>query len=173
MSRARKLRQWRGCTNREDGCTGRGAEDRRLSRLQNVDGDRTPGLALMQCAAGTCDPPYFSMTLTTDAAIPLERTRQPPRARSYSPAIGPPVRFTWDTTRGRSGLASPLQNENQQTLLIADLQALTDHAGRPRDVRENVLGVALDYPPPASTHLSRRSSCSRRSPRSPSSQCCI
>jgi tryptophanyl-tRNA synthetase len=38
-----------------------------------------------------------------------------------------------------------LQNENQQTLLIADLQALTDHAGRPRDVRENVLGVALDY----------------------------
>ena len=38
-----------------------------------------------------------------------------------------------------------LQSENQQTLLIADLQALTDHAGRPRDVRENVLGVALDY----------------------------
>jgi tryptophanyl-tRNA synthetase len=38
-----------------------------------------------------------------------------------------------------------LQSENKQTLLIADLQALTDHAGRPRDVRENVLGVALDY----------------------------
>ena len=38
-----------------------------------------------------------------------------------------------------------LQNENQQTLLIADLQALTDHAGRPRDVRRNVLEVALDY----------------------------
>jgi tryptophanyl-tRNA synthetase len=38
-----------------------------------------------------------------------------------------------------------LQNENQQTLLIADLQALTDHAGRPRDVRQNVLEVALDY----------------------------
>ena len=38
-----------------------------------------------------------------------------------------------------------LQNEHQQTLLIADLQALTDHAGRPRDVRRNVLEVALDY----------------------------
>ncbi|HEY5439960.1 MAG TPA: tryptophan--tRNA ligase, partial [Gemmatimonadaceae bacterium] len=32
-----------------------------------------------------------------------------------------------------------------QTILIADLQALTDHAGRPRDVRQNVLEVALDY----------------------------
>jgi tryptophanyl-tRNA synthetase len=38
-----------------------------------------------------------------------------------------------------------LQKENQQTLLIADLQALTDNAGRPRDVRRNVLEVALDY----------------------------
>ena len=38
-----------------------------------------------------------------------------------------------------------LQNEHQQTLLIADLQALTDHSGRPRDVRRNVLEVALDY----------------------------
>jgi len=43
------------------------------------------------------------------------------------------------------GLVHSLQNENQQTLLIADLQALTDHAGRPRDVRQNVLEVALDY----------------------------
>jgi tryptophanyl-tRNA synthetase len=38
-----------------------------------------------------------------------------------------------------------LQNVHQQTILIADLQALTDHAGRPRDVRRNVLEVALDY----------------------------
>lgn len=38
-----------------------------------------------------------------------------------------------------------LQDIHQQTLLIADLQALTDHAGRPRDVRRNVLEVALDY----------------------------
>ena len=38
-----------------------------------------------------------------------------------------------------------LQNQHQQTLLIADLQALTDHSGRPRDVRRNVLEVALDY----------------------------
>ena len=38
-----------------------------------------------------------------------------------------------------------LQDVHQQTILIADLQALTDHAGRPRDVRQNVLEVALDY----------------------------
>lgn len=38
-----------------------------------------------------------------------------------------------------------LQEVHQQTILIADLQALTDHAGRPRDVRRHVLEVALDY----------------------------
>jgi len=38
-----------------------------------------------------------------------------------------------------------LQHANVQTLLIADLQALTDHAGRPWSVRDNVLEVALDY----------------------------
>lgn len=38
-----------------------------------------------------------------------------------------------------------LQDVHQQTILIADLQALTDHASRPRDVRQHVLEVALDY----------------------------
>src|SRR6185503_331902 len=38
-----------------------------------------------------------------------------------------------------------LQRDHQQTVLIADLQALTDHSGRARDVREHVLAVALDY----------------------------
>ncbi len=38
-----------------------------------------------------------------------------------------------------------LQHAHDQTLLIADLQALTDHAGQPQDVRRNVLEVALDY----------------------------
>lgn len=38
-----------------------------------------------------------------------------------------------------------LQETHQQTILIADLQALTDHAGRPQDVRQNILEVALDY----------------------------
>jgi tryptophanyl-tRNA synthetase len=38
-----------------------------------------------------------------------------------------------------------LQDVHRQTILIADLQALTDHVGRPRDVRRNVLEVALDY----------------------------
>ena len=38
-----------------------------------------------------------------------------------------------------------LQASHRQTLLIADLQALTDNAGRPAHVAANVLEVALDY----------------------------
>ena len=38
-----------------------------------------------------------------------------------------------------------LQRDHDQTVLLADLQALTDHAGRSADVRRNVLEVALDY----------------------------
>jgi len=38
-----------------------------------------------------------------------------------------------------------LQGVHRQTLLIADLQALTDNAGRPALVAANVLEVALDY----------------------------
>src|SRR5687767_2507357 len=38
-----------------------------------------------------------------------------------------------------------LQHEHDQTILIADLQALTDHAGRPVDVHRNVMQLALDY----------------------------
>lgn len=38
-----------------------------------------------------------------------------------------------------------LQEAHDQTLLIADLQALTDNVGRAAHVRRNVLEVALDY----------------------------
>jgi tryptophanyl-tRNA synthetase len=38
-----------------------------------------------------------------------------------------------------------LQYAHDQTILIADLQALTDHAGRAAAVQANVLEVALDY----------------------------
>jgi len=38
-----------------------------------------------------------------------------------------------------------LQEVHRQTLLIADLQALTDNAGRPAHVAANVMEVALDY----------------------------
>jgi tryptophanyl-tRNA synthetase len=38
-----------------------------------------------------------------------------------------------------------LQHEHDQTILIADLQALTDHAGRPAEVRRHVRELALDY----------------------------
>lgn len=38
-----------------------------------------------------------------------------------------------------------LQHDHDQTILVADLQALTDHAGQPVRVRENVLEVMLDY----------------------------
>ncbi len=38
-----------------------------------------------------------------------------------------------------------LQYQHDQTILIADLQALTDNAGRPADVRRHVMELALDY----------------------------
>jgi tryptophanyl-tRNA synthetase len=38
-----------------------------------------------------------------------------------------------------------LQHQHDQTILIADLQALTDHVGRPADVRRYVRELALDY----------------------------
>ena len=38
-----------------------------------------------------------------------------------------------------------LQHDHDQTVLVADLQALTDNAGRAADLRRNVLEVMLDY----------------------------
>lgn len=38
-----------------------------------------------------------------------------------------------------------LQHQHQQTILVADLQALTDNSGRAADVQRNILEVALDY----------------------------
>jgi tryptophanyl-tRNA synthetase len=38
-----------------------------------------------------------------------------------------------------------LQDLHRQFIMIADAQALTDHAGEPQKVRENILQVALDY----------------------------
>ncbi|HYD53566.1 MAG TPA: tryptophan--tRNA ligase [Gemmatimonadaceae bacterium] len=38
-----------------------------------------------------------------------------------------------------------LQHAHEQTILVADLQALTDNVGRAADVRRNVLEIVLDY----------------------------
>ncbi|OGT06899.1 MAG: tryptophan--tRNA ligase [Gammaproteobacteria bacterium GWE2_37_16] len=38
-----------------------------------------------------------------------------------------------------------LQNEYQQFVMIADVQALTDNAENPEKIRQNILEVALDY----------------------------
>lgn len=38
-----------------------------------------------------------------------------------------------------------LQDTHKQYVMIADIQALTDHADNPQQVRDNVLEVALDY----------------------------
>src|ERR1700679_2878908 len=38
-----------------------------------------------------------------------------------------------------------LQQTCRQFIMVADAQALTDHADQPEKVRENVLQVALDY----------------------------
>ncbi len=46
---------------------------------------------------------------------------------------------------GSLGTRVDLQTIHQQYVMIADVQALTDHADRPHIVRDNVLQVALDY----------------------------
>lgn len=38
-----------------------------------------------------------------------------------------------------------LQNDHDQTILVADLQALTDNSGRAADVHRNVTEIVLDY----------------------------
>ena len=38
-----------------------------------------------------------------------------------------------------------LQETHQQFVMIADIQALTDHAHEPAQIRKNILEVALDY----------------------------
>ena len=38
-----------------------------------------------------------------------------------------------------------LQYQQDQTILIADLQALSDNAGRPANVRRHVMELAFDY----------------------------
>jgi tryptophanyl-tRNA synthetase len=70
------------------------------------------------------------------------------------PATRRPVILTGDRPTGplhlghyAGSLASRvrLQHEAEQYVLIADLQALTDHVGEHRSVTQNVLEIALDY----------------------------
>ncbi|HEX5973414.1 MAG TPA: tryptophan--tRNA ligase [Gemmatimonadaceae bacterium] len=72
-------------------------------------------------------------------------------------ADGPMVReqiLTGDRPTGRLHLGHfagslrervALQHRHDQTILVADLQALTDNAGRAADVRRNIVEVVLDY----------------------------
>ena len=69
----------------------------------------------------------------------------PTRPTSSSPVTVPPASLHLGHYAGslRSRLA--LQGQCAQTLLIADLQALTDSSGRAADVAPHVTEVALDY----------------------------
>jgi tryptophanyl-tRNA synthetase len=61
-----------------------------------------------------------------------------------------------------------LQHSHTTYVLIADLQALTDHADRPEEIRHNVMEVASTTSPWASTPLSAPSWSSRAFPSWPS-----
>jgi tryptophanyl-tRNA synthetase len=85
---------------------------------------------------------------------PVSKATSGPQPRGADTAVRREVVLTGDRPTGplhlghfagslRTRLA--LQHEHDQTILIADLQALTDHAGRPTDVRRNVLELTLDY----------------------------
>jgi tryptophanyl-tRNA synthetase len=88
------------------------------------------------------------------SSSPASQATPGPPSRGADAAVRREVVLTGDRPTGllhlghfagslRTRLA--LQHEHDQTILIADLQALTDHAGRPTDVRRNVLVLALDY----------------------------
>src|SRR5437016_14338361 len=68
--------------------------------------------------------------------------------------LSKPVVLTGDRTTGPLHLGHyagslkarlRLQDEAEQYLLLADIQALTDNIGRHREVSENVIEVAIDY----------------------------
>ena len=67
------------------------------------------------------------------------------RVRSFSPAIARPDRFTSATTPARLRSRIALQHDHDQTILVADLQALTDNSGRAAAVHRNFSEIVLDY----------------------------
>jgi tryptophanyl-tRNA synthetase len=90
----------------------------------------------------------------------IESTDAPARVANGAPAEGTDGRvqreriLTGDRPTGRLHLGHyagslrqrvALQREHDQTILVADLQALTDNAGRAADVRRNIVEVVLDY----------------------------
>jgi tryptophanyl-tRNA synthetase len=88
------------------------------------------------------------------SSSPASKATSGPSTRGADAAVRREVVLTGDRPTGplhlghfagslRTRLA--LQREHDQTILIADLQALTDHAGRPADVHRNVLELGLDY----------------------------
>lgn len=74
-----------------------------------------------------------------------ERAAAPPRREVVLTGDRPTGQLHLGHYAGSLRTRVQLQRDHDQTLLIADLQALTDHAGRSRDVRQHVLDVALDY----------------------------
>jgi len=88
------------------------------------------------------------------SSSPVSQSTPGPPSRGADAAVRREVVLTGDRPTGplhlghfagslRTRLA--LQHEHDQTILIADLQALTDHADRPEEIRHNVMEVALDY----------------------------
>ena len=59
-----------------------------------------------------------------------------------------------------------LQHQHNQTVMVADLQGLTDNGNNPQKISANVLNVVADYL--ASIRTRPRSACSRRCRRWPS-----
>jgi tryptophanyl-tRNA synthetase len=78
----------------------------------------------------------------------------PKASTTISTLLSKPVVLTGDRTTGPLHLGHyvgslkarlKLQDETEQYLLLADIQALTDNIGRHREVSENVIEVAIDY----------------------------
>src|SRR5690606_1592772 len=102
---------------------------------------------------------YLEEPLTSPELPQSPGAAETPQSGVETPQSGsePPVReviLTGDRPTGPLHLGHyagslrnrvELQEVHDQTVLVADLQALTDNAGRSQDVRAAVLDVVLDY----------------------------
>jgi tryptophanyl-tRNA synthetase len=84
----------------------------------------------------------MSITTVSTSVIPITPTRERDVVLTGDRPTGP-LHLGHFAGSLRSRLA--LQESHDQTVLIADLQALTDNSGKAADVRANVIEVALDY----------------------------
>jgi tryptophanyl-tRNA synthetase len=81
----------------------------------------------------------------TSPSVPESALQRPPLRERILTGDRPTGRLHLGHYAGSLRERVALQLRHEQTILIADLQALTDNSGRSADVRRNIIEVAIDY----------------------------